>query len=244
MTEDKENTQINVDFEGDELQITHRHGEAAKVQEPQKVRISGSIEAPLEYYSKRKDVIDQDAAHLEVKQDSGAIYLYCNPHSPIGAEITGQMKMNPLLQKMHINDFSGHTFTEDAFILLLKQTRSIFDVQGDNFNLVDKIKNIEMRVEKEIDRKDDERGSRKDYFEQVCETDLPDGFMLNTNIFVASKEGTKEELFYVELKYHYKNGLQFWLESPDLQDIYEERLEKMIGEQILGFNDEIPVVYL
>lgn len=244
MEESNERTQVNVNPDGDVLEIVHRHGAAAEIQEPRKVQIDGSIEAPLEYYQKRKEVIDQDAAHLEVNEHAGSIKLYCNPHSPVGTVVQGSIKMNPLLQMMRINDFSGNTFVESDFIMLLKQTRSIFQDQSESLNLVDKIKNLEMRVEKEIDRKDDERGSRKDIFEQVCETDLPDGFTLQTNIFVASKEGTKEEVFFVELKFHYKSQLHFWLESPAFQELYDDRVEAMMGEQINGFSEEIPIIYL
>lgn len=239
------NEHLNIHAEDGRVEIIHRYGAAAEIQEPEPVIVSGTIDAPAEYYEKRRGIIDTDKAYLEVNEESGTIILRLDPGSPLGARITGSIKVNPLLELMSINSFDGRTFAEDDFILMLKQTRSLFEDQSDNLNLVDKIKNLEIKVNREIDRKDDERGSKKDYFEQFCEAELPAGFNLFTNVFVSGGFGGvgNKRSFWVDLKYHYKSQLHFWLESPELQDIKDNTTETLMGDIVNRFEDEIPIIY-
>lgn len=243
--QDQNQTHLNIQAEDGQVEIIHRYGQAPQVQEPKQVSLSGTIEAPSEYFEKREKAgkIDTDKAHLEVDQNAGTIALYCNPHHPMGETIRGKITMNPLLRKMRINDFSGNKFNESDFILLIKETRSLFSEQKEAMNLVDKINNLEMEVNKKIDRSDNERGGRKDFYEQTCEDELPAGFNLSTNIFVGSIDETQEHTFYVEIKYHYGSQLHFWLESPEMEDIVDTVMEKTLGEEINKFEEKIPVIY-
>lgn len=243
----EEKTNIQVTPTGDKLTIVHRHGEAAAIQNPKAVNILGSIDAPAEYYEKRSanDMIDKNQAYLEVNQKKGSITLYCDPTSPIGGHVTGQILMNPLLDRLDINKYGAVKFTEEDFIMRLKECRSIFDVQSDCLNLVDRIKNMEVNVQQKLEKRDDERANRRVLFEQFADTEIPHSFMLNAPIFINGSDTDPNEIFSVDVKYHYSDGgLKFWLESADLQDIIQRKKETAMGDVVSRFNEEIPIIYI
>jgi len=243
-SENKEQIHLSIEAKDGVAEIIHRYGSAKEIKEPKSLDISGSIEAPGEYFERRHDIIDMDKAHLEVWQDKGKIKLDCDPQAPDGnVTVTGKMHVNPLLAAMDINKFGQSKRGEDDFVLMLKESRRLFTDPKVCMNLVDKISNIDYQVGLEIEKNDDERGSKKNYFEQHCNAELPESFDLTTNIFVASKDEIQEHTFQVELKFHYSGQLYFWLESFQLQEIKDEVMEEMLGDEILKFDGKIPVIY-
>lgn len=244
--ESKEQINLSIEAEDGQVEIVHRYGAAKEIQEPQRVHITGSIESPAEYFEAREDTehIDKTKAHLEVWKDKGKMSLLVDPSSPIGTKVVGEMKMKPALANMNINNFGQAKYNETDFVLLLKESRPLFDDQKVCMDIVDKVKNIQYKVDQKIERNDDERGSKRELFEQTVESELPDSFQLDTNIFVGSSDEGKNWVFSVDIKYHYKHGgLHFWLESQGLQEIKDDIMDDILEKQIDVFADEIPVIY-
>lgn len=205
---------INVEkFDGQELII--RHGDAVKVQEPQKVSISGVISAPYNYLVKRVAQVDQLRCYITVNRDRRAIILVVDESSHYATHILGVLELSPIFRKFKIN--TGEYRTPLELAEFIKMHRAHFDNTAEAMELVSILRNFRAKVNKEVDRDIDlNKGDRNLAIRQVVDSNIPKSFKINIPIF----NGIPAQTIEVET-YFNPDDLTCSLVSPQANEIAE-----------------------
>lgn len=237
MSEENENIEVNM--EGEQKVLTIRRGVAPEPNDPEPVRISGHIDAPERYFKKRAGkTFPKENAHLEVDTQNKKIHLYCDPSDILAPVITGRINRYEPLMNLRINDGE---FSKDGLKLILKKHRFLFKKSSDCSELVNNLENLEMKIDRELENKDDSRGNRSLVVKQTVQAEIPETITLESQIFV---EGDKHEIV-CDVCYDVNSGgdLKFWLESDSLYEMVEEQTKQMISDTVSEFGDEIVIIY-
>jgi hypothetical protein len=238
MAEDNKNIEVSVEEGVKELII--REGRALQVNNPSSVHISGHIDAPYRYYEKRAGKsLDKEKAHLEVDTQNKKIILDTDPSDDLSPVITGSIKRYKPLMQMQINE--GTMFGKDDFKLLMKKHRFLFKKSSDCGELVNKLENLDMTIQRELEDKDDSRGNRSLVAKQTVKSEIPETITLESQIFV---EGDEHEIV-ADVCYDVDSSgtVKFWLESSSLYEMVEEQTREMIADTVKEFDDEIVIIY-
>ncbi len=200
-------------------------GDALARKEPLQVNINGLINAPLEYLSKRQDVIEHKKCHLIVNLSKGAINLIVDEKNAYKDTITGKLKVNPDFESFGINDGT----TRDTFELadFIKMNRFFFNDKNTAMKLVSDLKNFKAKVKKQIEASDNDRGNTRVLHDQVVQSNIPESFDLTIPIF----KGQPDQTFKVEININ-GNNFACALISPDAKDLINEVKSELINEQV------------
>ena len=220
--------------------FTFRTGEALEQQEPIKVAIAGTIDAPLRWLAKRNRIgmIDQSKCHIIVNREKLSIALICNENDHYGTTVEGKLEESEAMAKFGINSYDYMTNFQLAE--LIKMNRSFFENRQVAMNLVTELRSFKAKVDKEIENADDTRGNRKQMINQIVESNLPEAFTLIIPVF---KGQIAEE---VECEVYVKpDDLTCTLVSPAANDIIQETRDKLIGQVLNDIETicpDIPII--
>lgn len=210
-----------------------------EVKPPIKVNISGTISAPLEFLSKRKDEpdqIDQRRCYILINREDITITLITNESDEYRrGTVEGILEPHPSFVGFGVN--SGKVWTPSGLGLYFKMNRSFFESKEDNMQLVTDLMNFTATVNNSIERSFKESGDRTDKFQQVVNSNLPKSFKLKVPIF----KGTPQETIEVET-FAQINGreVSFTLISPAAAQIVEELRDSAINTQIDAIREICP----
>lgn len=221
-------------------EINFREGEyLPEIRQPVKVRISGNIMAPSEFYKirKKQGLVFEEEAHVEVDRWDGKVKLYVNEKDVEATIVTGSLDENPDIKKLQIN--TGQTYNKEDLVTNLKLNRHLFDDVQKNMKLVKDLQQLEMTVEQKLEKKDDHRGSRSEVLRQTAESDLDTSFSLNIPIFRGQEPWT----FEVELNFSVRDSrIEFWLSSPELAELQGSQQFSIIEQAIEVFKEDDIVI--
>jgi hypothetical protein len=201
------------------------------VLKPLKLAISGTIGAPLEFLTRRKDEfeqINQKRCHILVEREEISIKLVYNENDEYNTgSITGVLESHPKFVEFGIN--TGKVWTPAELGLFFKMNRSFFATREENMKLVSELMNFSATVNNSIQRSVKESGDRTDNFEQVVNSNLPKSFVLIVPIFKGNKAETIEVETFAKI-----NGREvaFTLLSPAAQATQEDIRDKVVDEQL------------
>lgn len=203
--------------------------------EPNQLRLSGTINAPAEFYNKLKDLHDKNKCHVIYNIKNGTILLVVDENfNKVNTEVKGTMIKNPDLQELKINH--NYKYGVKELMQTLKFNRLLFANQEENMKVVMQLQNFKAKVEKEITNMDDQRGNEAITKIQKLETGLQERFVLETEIY----KGTPKKRFEVEILCQItSNDLQVWLESRELKEIEQKAAEEEIQKQLTYFSDVV-----
>lgn len=233
--DNKEVFQIN----GGMNEIIHRN--AFEIKPIKEIVISGDIYAPLIWLQKNTINNSQDAVVLVDVVDM-LILLKYNMSNPYGSStITGKLKISKKFWEWEIN--TGKSFDAKYLSEFIKMHRSHFTDKSEAMKLSSELSNIKVKVDKEIEKSDNNRGDYKSILAQkVIDSNIPHGFKLNLPIF----EGHKKVEFMVEI-YINPTNFSVSLMSPDAEDYISESSEdilKTVVFRIVEIRPDIPIINL
>lgn len=201
-------------------------GEALPLREPQAISINGTISAVSNFLTKRKDVIDPKACHISVDREDKKIVLVVNEHSYYRDIITGSLSIHPDLEKWMIN--TGEQWTAKQAAEFIKMNRSFFADRSQAMKLSKELMNIKVKVAKEVEKSDNNRGDFKYMLAQkVISSNIPEKFVLNIPIF----KGEKRQAFEVEI-YISPDSFNCTFVSPELNDLIKENVDVLIDAEL------------
>lgn len=226
MTEEK-TEMINVHPEwGVKSTLTILKGEALPPREPEKVNIKGTIESVLKYLQKRVNDIAQNACHILVDRDKMIISLINRENDYYQDRIVGALQLHPDLEKWNIN--TGETWTPKQLSEFVKMNRSCFQSKDIAMKLSKELQDIKVKVEKEAEKSDNNRGDYKAMIAQkVIHSNIPESFKLNIPVF----KGQPAKEFEVEI-YISPDSFSCSFVSPEVNDIVHDVRDSIIDEQI------------
>ncbi|WP_234734528.1 hypothetical protein [Tellurirhabdus bombi] len=176
------NSETNIQVFPDGNEVTIRKGEALPVKEPKIINLTGILNSPFRYLEKRIGEIDQKQCHIVVNREKMWISLKVNEANHYATTVGGLLEFHPKYLEFGIND-PGKALTNFKMAELFKRNRPSFESMAEAMKLVTELQNFQAKVNKEIEKKDDNRGNKRDLKEQVVSSNLPDRFNLNIPLF-------------------------------------------------------------
>lgn len=209
---------------------TVRLGEAQPLDEVTGFTITGTIEAPLEFISKKEVYDNVEHNHVTYDVSEGYILLTIAEKVPNQCiTIKGCIWDDSDLNKLAINTTKRYSAKELANVL--KLYRSLFADRSENMKLVTALKHFQATVVKDLEDADDDRGNKMKMMEQRVEMSIPLKFTLETPII----KGGAITKFEVDICADARDaGVSFWLESVELRELYRYWSKDLIDEQLKG----------
>lgn len=216
-------------------EIVIREGEALKIHEPVKVAIAGTIDAPARWLETRMrlGLVNQGANHVLVDREKLSITLQCNENNHYGSNISGKLIVSPEFKKFGIN--SGEYLTNFEMAELFKMNRSCFENKQVAMKLVTELQNFKAKVDKDIEKMDNNRGDRRLLINQAVQSNLPEHFNLCIPIF----KGTPKQTINVEV-YISPDDLSCTLISAEVNDILDGLRDQSMNEVLDRINSVCP----
>jgi len=229
--------EVNVTLAEGQQILEIRQGQAAEIHELNDLTITGTLNSPAKFLLIRKEQIDPTKSHVIVNEDAGTICLVANDREQVGGIIvTGELKLHPDFTRTGVNtDLSRTTFKLAKWI---KMNRPLFDSNAEAARLVTELRNFKAKVEKDVEKNEDERANHSMKISQAVDSNIPEGFVLHVPLFVGSKKSTIKIEIVID-----PDDLTCSLLSPDAADLIKKEKESAIAAQVKNFNDYV-VIYV
>lgn len=147
MSENKLNVIVPKDYNGAPIEVVLREGEAPVAldpKEPERVVISGTIDAPFRWLEKRVELINQKATNIIVNRDKMGLALTIDETSYYQTEINGFLQASKEMVEFGINiEKRWEPIKLSKFI---KMHRAFFTDKSQNMMLVSTLKNFKAKV--------------------------------------------------------------------------------------------------
>ncbi|HBG71447.1 MAG: hypothetical protein A2W93_14440 [Bacteroidetes bacterium GWF2_43_63] len=151
-------SEVNVTIEkieGNELVI--REGHALAVLPKDVLKVTGTIGVPFAYIEKRKATINPENAVVEVDYEKRHIKFLQDQYDSLSPIVAGFIVLDPDLQKWEIG--TTKTRSSKDLALMIKSNRLMFESIELATRLVTIFEDLKVKVEREIQDKDDHRGN-------------------------------------------------------------------------------------
>lgn len=234
-----ENEKINIQLSESEKEVIIRHGQASEPIQvvPIKLKECGTIQAPSEYWGKRKDILDHDGCRVTYSRKNKCITLNCDEKNVYGPVVSGSLEKHPVILELGINDLDK-TYTQADLIKSLRLLRPYFADPQQHVKLMKDLRNVNAKLTTIIDNADDQKGNKKDFIERQLQTNMDFSFELNVPVFV----GQSKNLIRVNLIAGYQNQLLiFTMESLELVVIEESLLDQIFKTELEKFDDLVRI---
>ena len=238
MSENKINLVVPKDYNGTPIEVVLREGEAPVAldpKEPERVNITGTIDAPFRWLEKRVELINQKSTNIIVNRDKMCLALTIDETNYYQTVIGGVLQASKEMLEFGIN--TDKKWEPIKLSQFFKMHRAFFKDKSQNMVLVSTLKNFKAKVNQDIERSKEENGSKTDNYSQVVDSNLPKSFKLNIPLF---KGFTCEEIE-VEI-YADVDGREVSLSlvSAGANEAIEEYKNKVIDEQIEAIKGVAP----
>lgn len=205
-------------------EVIIREGSAANIYDPEKVTISGTIDAPARWLEKR--TVDTTKCNVLVDREYLGIQLTINEDDHFKTEVRGSLKVDPIFEKFGIN--SGKWRTPFEMAEFIKMNRTYFESIPVAMELVSALKNIKTKIDKAVEASDNNRGDKRILIDQTVKTNVPEKFVLCMPLF----KGREKLRFEVEI-YFNPSDVSCSLVSPEAND-ETERVKNSIIDDVLN----------
>jgi len=223
------NQKIEVTVENGVKELVIREGKANDVHVPNGIEIGQlTIDAVKEYLSK-KGIEDEQIPHsfiwYSTDADEPFIQLNYASRREKKDDIHGKLSLDPDLKKFGIN--SGAQFTTHALANFIRLNRHYFETKDTAMSLVKELQNFKAKVDKEIEKANDNRGNAALSIKQTVISNVPLDFTLYLPIFKGSaKRAVKCEIDIDAA------DLTCSLVSPDLKELIDTESKLIIDAEL------------
>lgn len=230
-------------------QVTIVHKKGLDDKAPVPVSISGNIDSVHNWLKQRiisfensvistlpahPFVVDLES-HVIINREELEIKLIFNESNPYTKGcVIGTLDEHTDFKKWHIN--TSEDWDHEQLAEFIKMNRSSFNDNATAMKLVTELKGLKVKVEKEIEKSNDNRGSfRAVLAQQVVASNIPDKLSLCVPVF----KGHSKVEFQVEL---YVNPTTFRVKliSPDVSDIVSSVRDTIIDQQKKAIEEIAP----
>lgn len=220
------NVNITHKLQNDENELTIRTAKGLDAKDPISLLINGNITAIKDFLEKRKDEIDPKQSHILVQREKQKMYLTINEIDPyfIG-HVNASLTLVDDLKGWHIN--GKEAWESEDLANHIKMNRHCFGGREIAMKLHSDMKNFKAKVNKDIEKKSDDRANYSELRQQAVETNLPDKFVLEMPVF----KGEDKISFSVEINIH-PQTLDCLLISPELKEYMELQTNEIIDREI------------
>lgn len=242
MSENKLNVIVPKDYNGAPIEVVLREGEAPVAldpKEPERVVISGTIDAPFRWLEKRVELINQKATNIIVNRDKMGLALTIDETSYYQTEINGILQASKEMVEFGIN--TEKKWEPIKLSKFIKMHRAFFTDKSQNMMLVSTLKNFKAKVNQDIERSKEENGSKVDNYSQVVDSNLPKSFKLNIPLFKGFACEEIEVEIYADVD---GRDVSLSLVSAGANEAIEEYKNKVIDEQLDAIRQIAPDIVI
>lgn len=242
MSENKLNVIVPKDYNGAPIEVVLREGEAPVAldpKEPERVVISGTIDAPFRWLEKRVELINQKATNIIVNRDKMGLALTIDETSYYQTEINGFLQASKEMVEFGIN--TEKRWEPIKLSKFIKMHRAFFTDKSQNMMLVSTLKNFKAKVNQDIERSKEENGSKVDNYSQVVDSNLPKSFKLNIPLFKGFACEEIEVEIYADVD---GRDVSLSLVSAGANEAIEEYKNKVIDEQLDAIRQIAPDIVI
>lgn len=172
---------IVVNMPEGQTQVTVLQGQApAQLDQlpPNRINLSGTIDAPLEFLRKRVGDINQHKAHIVVCRDELSVSLVYNEDDAYTCGVVcGRFRLSKVFESFGINNKDVRWEPEDLG-QFLKMNRALFVSREENMKVVAALKAFDAKVNQVVQREKQENGNKASTFRQAVESNIPESFKL------------------------------------------------------------------
>jgi len=233
----------NIHVEGEDCVV--RTGEAPQVIIAQRVEYTGQITAPADWLEQKIKAgydFDLSDCHCTVDRSKMAITFITNEEGeePGGFTISGKVNPYAELERFGIN--SGKTYTATQLADLLKFNRILFSDPEQCFSVIGKLQNFRSKVVQDLEKIDNQAGSKRILFEQKLNSEFDAKFTLGIPIY----EGGEPRKFEVIIRFDVRDSqVSFWLESVELKELADGAAFAMINAEVDRMKSaSVPTIFL
>jgi hypothetical protein len=223
-----------------EVVIIHKQGLNEK--SAPDIEVTGAIDAPYRWIQKKTSGFNAsniiiDDSFISVCRDQATITLFQNisdPHTK--RKVTGKLEYTESFMKWGFNTQKYQTC--NSLAEFVKMNRSCFESREIADRLVVSLKNLKMKVEKEKESSNDNKGSALEMIGQrVISSTIPDDITVTMRMFTGQAPVT----FKVELYVH-PSTFDVCLISPEAKELEDLVVNSAIDEQVFAINDFAPMI--
>jgi hypothetical protein len=241
-----ETDKLQVVFNGTEkvAELIIREGEAPKQLDskaPVQIGIVGTIGAPFEFLLRRKEVIESlDKCHVLVNRNDISIILVVNENDAYNkGTVKGILEVHPKFREFRIN--SKETWEPNELGQFFKMNRAFFPDKEENMTLVSVLKNFEATIDSKIEKQKEDKGSFKDNYSAVVNSNLPGTFKVSIPIFKGQAKVDLNVEFYASVS---GRDIKLQLVSPDATVSTEDIRDVVIDDQISKIREIAPNIVI
>jgi hypothetical protein len=225
---------MHKDAEGKTLII--RTGNAPKLLDdiaPSPVRLSGTIDAPAEFYKKRKGLTDPNRCHVVYDKLKGTIKLVIDEqYESKNFIIEGSVIENPDLLAFKINRGQNSYWQPKELHEFLKLNRAYFSDREAHAKILASLQNFKAKIQHEIEDVNNNRGNDTQVRITTLENQFAENFVLNIGIY----KGKAKSTFRVDVCCRVRDrNVEFWFESVELKEIQMTAIDTLMEEQLKTF---------
>ena len=235
-----ENLSVSIDGQAPEepIEIIVREGVAIEVVNPKGFSTIATIEAPNEYYQRKKEKRDFDKAIITYSYENQQITFHENPNMNSDV-IVGKLKINPDLLAFGINQ-SGFNASQ-LKQLILKKAYCFNDI-NEVKALKKKLENFSYKFQTEIDKVDDRKGNTKESIKNGLKfsDELPEEIELNTPLFVGGEPNRITLILEVDVD---GTSPRFSFFCLELDNHIKESAKELIDNQLQEFAGIFPCLH-
>lgn len=236
-----ENQNISIEL-GNQKEVVIRHGEAIQVREPIAISIEGDINAPREFFTKRKTEFsheipagfsyDSAKTNLVINKEKGTVTLSVNEESYFKGKIIGTLKLNPILAKLRINDDNFSGFTPAELAKILRMNRHLFPNKEFFNDLIKSLQEFKAKFDTAFENTNDKKGNIANSVVKNLVSKHEYNFAINLPIF----EGLLVSVLPIEVDIDYSGDAQIKCNLISVQ--LNEEIE-LIKESIIADYQEL-----
>lgn len=229
------NQKIQVNVEHGIKELVIREGEADPVVPFREgVHLVGNIDMVSRHLKNAslwliKPVDDGDSplanSYVEVNRSTRMISFIEDAGMPWESSYRGVLHLDDNLKNFQIN--TGKSWTTFELADHIKMNRSFFETKDTAMRLVGELRNLKVKVDKDVEAMDDQRGNKKVLVAQAIESNIPEAFNLCVPVF----KGHAKQTIQIEVNINVAD-FSCTLISPELNDFIEETRDQIIDDEI------------
>jgi len=222
--------------DGKPIVLEVREGAALPLKEPNKVSITGNIDAVSRYIQTRKLSTEiQMCSHISVDREDKSITLNIDASNFYGGVVVGKLSQAKAFTVFGIN--TGTEYTTFELADFIKMNRSAFEKPSEAANLIKELNNFKAKVESEVEKLDDKRGNRTNLQRQAVDSNIPEKFTLVLPIF----KGQAKQDIEVEVNIN-PSSLNCTLVSPMAKEIIDTVTDEIVNAELLLVKEYAPEI--
>lgn len=230
---------INVDTEDGE--VVFRTGKAQELDRIKPVRLSGTMDAPVNYFDINKDKLKDRHIVLIVEEENGVVRLEIDPQNEMDTvTITGRILISNEVQKVfQINKKAD--ISREELLNLCRLNRHLFANRTEAMSLASSLQNFDAKIEKAIKKSNDDRGNRSVSIRQTAETELPDIVDLKIPVFKGGVPKVLSCNLYFTVQ---GDDLKFFFQSEELNELINSVTKEKMADVVSFFEDQSNVAII